>query len=90
MRAVLNPTERMDMLWMGKQLPPTPKFLRDADRGDSKLTHAGPSSPSVHAATPTGTLQHPDCPMASMDPATDHCGVKRCAFSASTEVIYHM
>ena len=52
--AVLNPTERMDMLWMGKQLPPTPKFLRDTGRGDPKVTHASPASPSVLAASPTG------------------------------------
>ncbi len=56
------------MLWMGKQLPPTPKFLRDAGRGDSKLSHAGPSSPSVLAATSTGTLRRSSCPMKSDDP----------------------
>ena len=60
--AVLNPTERMDMLWMGKQLPPTPKFLRDAGRGDPKLSHASPSSPSVLAATPPGVSSVLDAP----------------------------
>ncbi len=63
MCVVLNPTERMDMLWMGKQLPPTPKFLRDAGRGDSKLSHAGPpTTPPVLAATPTGTSHCSSCP----------------------------
>lgn len=54
--AVLNPTERMDMLWMGKQLPPTPKAVKDLGREYSKLTHGGPSSPSLLAATPPGAL----------------------------------
>lgn len=53
-RAVLNPTERMDMLWMGKQLPPTPKPAKEKGKETSKLTHGSPSSPSVLAATPTG------------------------------------
>jgi hypothetical protein len=53
-RAVLNPTERMDMLWMGKQLPPTPKLAKEKGKDTSKLAHGSPSSPAVLAATPTG------------------------------------
>ena len=42
------------MLWMGKQLPPTPKPAKEKGKETSKLTHGSPSSPSVLAATPTG------------------------------------
>ena len=85
--AVLNPTDRMDMLWMGKQLPPTPKLLRDAGGGDPKLSRAGPSPPSVHAATPTGMCISPiQLPHAKHGPANHlHCVRQRHSCSTRSQ-----